>query len=390
MLVPLTEARRRIARARFHRPRIVSVPVLRSVGKLAAARERAANAIPARKVSAMDGYALRVGPSVTMGPFTIRGASFPSGRPSRTALRSGEASYIATGAALPPAANAVVRVEAARREENLLFLRHSVSVGEDVIFPGESMKPGDLLLEQGQPIAPVHVGALVAQRIRSVPVFWIRAAVLPIGDELARADSDSSRWTPDFLGPIVSGLASFAQVELLPPVGDDRDEVARILSGACRRSDLVLTIGGSSAGNRDVTKPALAQTGTLLFEGVATNVLKRGAVGFAAGTPVIVLPGQLVSCVTVYHEHALHVISRMVGRELRLYEEVALAEGISVDHRMDTTYLFRVANGLATSLPWGVARMTALLRAQAFGILAHGRRYRAGEKIQVQRLWALR
>jgi hypothetical protein len=32
---------------------------------------------------------------------------------------------------------------------------------------------------------------------------------------------------------------------------------------------------------------------------------------------VIVLPGQLVSAITVFHEHGLHVLSRLVGRELR-------------------------------------------------------------------------
>jgi molybdopterin molybdotransferase len=53
---------------------------------------------------------------------------------------------------------------------------------------------------------------------------------------------------------------------------------------------------------------------------------------------------------------------------------------------MDSTYLFHVRDGRAEPLPWGVARGSALLRANAFAVLARGRRWAAGDTVDVQRL----
>jgi len=391
MLVPLEDARRRIDRARFPPPRIERVTVARAVGRLAAARLLAPANLPPGPVSAMDGYAVHLAGKAGAGPFHVRESQAGPWAPARSygALRSGEAVSIVTGQALPPGANSVVRVESTRRAGDLLHVRQPARVGQDILRSGESIGRGDVLLERGQPIAPVHVGALLAQGFRDVPTFRIRATVVPVGDELVRAGARDRSRTPEFLGPVVAGLLGFADVTLLGPVPDDRDELAALLDRVARQSDLLLTIGGSSAGSHDVTKAAVRQVGDLLFEGVTTNVLKRGAVGRVAGTPTVVLPGQLVSCVTVFHEHALHVVSRWTRRELRRFETVRLGVGIHVRHRMDTVYLFAVPDGRAEPLPWGVARATALLRAEAFGVLTHHRTYRAGETVRLLRLWTL-
>jgi molybdopterin molybdotransferase len=389
MLIPLTEARGLIDRAGFPSLTSVETPVTRSMGRLAAKTVRARMDLPPRRVSAMDGYALHVGSKPTLGPVIVLGEAFPASPPTRRTLRLGEASYIATGSFLPPGANAIVRIESTRREGDRLWLKRPANRGQDILEPGEAMEKDDLIVERGQLIAPVHVGALVAQRVKAIPTVRVRASIVPIGDELATVDSSPTEGVPDIIGPTLASLLGFAEVELLPPVRDDPLAVARALTKASRHAELIFTIGGSSVGTRDVTKAAVRNIGTLLFEGVTTNVLKRGAVGLISGKPVVVLPGQLVSAITVFHEHGLHVLSRLVGRELRCTEEVRLGTDIEVDHRMDSTFLFSLSSGVATPLPWGVARMAALLRSQAFGVLSHGRRYRAGTRLRVSRLWCL-
>lgn len=390
MLISLSEARRAIDRTRFRTLARTRVPVLQTAGKLAGRPIRAPHPLPRGRLSAMDGFALRLGRGLSNGPYRVRGESFPSSPPLSPPLRVGEASYITTGAPLPLGANAVVRIEATRRDGSLLHLLHPAKLGQDIMEPGEAMKRGDALLEQGEQVDAVHVGALIAQHNQAIPIFRLRTSILPIGDELRGAGSSSTRGSPDFMGPTIAALQPFSEVTVLPPAKDDRLQVARDLVQASRVSDLLITIGGSSAGAKDVTKAAISSVGKLLFEGVTTNVLKRGSVGFVSRTPVVVLPGQLVSAVAVYHEHGLHVLSRMVGRELRVFEEVVLAKDLCVNHRMDSTFLFEVSNGLATPLPWGVARMTALLRAGAFGVLSHGRQYQAGDRVRVQRLGVIR
>ena len=51
---------------------------------------------------------------------------------------------------------------------------------------------------------------------------------------------------------------------------------------------------------------------------------------------------------------------------------------------MDSTYLFRVHDGRADPLPWGVARWSALLEANAFGVLGRGRRWAKGDPVELQ------
>ena len=388
-LILLVEARAIIDRVRV--PPLITrkCPVTQSIGKLAGTTVRARRDLPPRKVSAMDGYAVYLGSNPTRGPLTVHQGSPPSGAPLRRALRRGEASYITTGAELPAGANAIVRVEATRLEGDRLWLTRPTRIGQDILAPGESMERGDLLLERGQSLSAVHLAALIAQRVRTIPTLRIRATILPFGDELIPGDSDNATGTPEFIGPTLASLLPFAEVELLPPIRDDPATVPRILAEASHRSDLLITIGGSSAGRKDVTKASLRQVGDLLFEGVTTNVLKRGAVGLVSGTPVVVLPGQLIAAITVFHEHGLHVLSRMVGRELRRFEEVRLGTDLRVDHRMDSLFLFAISEGVATPLPWGVARITTLLGAQAFAVLDHDRQYRSGQRLRVQRLWSL-
>jgi len=387
MLISLSEARRLIDRIRVRALVLETVPVRAALGRLAGASIRARTDVPGRPLSAMDGYALRVGSRPATGPFTVRGAVFPSSRSANRPLGSEEAVYITTGAPLPPGANAVVRVESTRREADQLWLTHPAHKSQDVMPRGEAMARGDVLVARGELVGARHVGALLAQRMYRLSVARLRVTVLPIGDELVSAEEGTRPGTWDYLGPTIATLLPFGEVELRSPVPDRPPSVERALLGSARRADLVFTIGGSSVGERDVTKPALRKVGRLAFDGVRVNVLKRGAVGSVGRVPVVVLPGQLVSAVTVFHEHGLHVVSRMVGRELRRFECATLSRDLRVDHRLDSTYLFELSGGEATPLPWGVARTTALLRAEGFAVLAHGRAYRAGDRITLQRLW---
>ena len=389
MLVPLAEARRAVEGLAVPRLRVVARPVTDSVGLLVAKTLIARHDLPRGPTSAMDGYAVRARAGGDSGPWTLIGRpdSLAGERPPPLPRRASR--YVATGAALPAGANAVVRREAARCVDDRLFVGRPVRPGTDVVEPGEFLRAGERLLERGETVRPVHLAALLAQRVVTLPTFRIRVVVVPIGDELVRPESRSRTGVPDFLAPFVHSMLGFAEVERLDPLPDDRSAIGSTLASRAKRADLLITVGGSSVGPRDLTKAALLERGEVLFEGVRTNVLKRGAVGRIGGVPVLVLPGQVVSAVVTFHEHGLRLLSKMVGRDLARRHEARLARSLAIDHRMDSVYLFRVEDGVATPLPWGVTRMTALLRANAFGVLGRGRRYAAGETIVVQRLWEL-
>jgi len=102
---------------------------------------------------------------------------------------------------------------------------------------------------------------------------------------------------------------------------------------------MVLAIGGSSVGEKDLTKGALAKCGNLLFEGINVNVIKRGSVGIVKGKPVVILPGRIVAAVCTFHEHGLHILERMLGVELRRSDDLPLGSDLEVRHKMDSLYL---------------------------------------------------
>jgi molybdopterin molybdotransferase len=115
-------------------------------------------------------------------------------------------------------------------------------------------------------------------------------------------------------------------------------------------------------------------------------VLKRGAVGTIGRTPVVLLPGQVVSAITVWHEFGLRVLSKLMRVQLVRTEEAVLAANLTNPHVMDSVYLFRTANGRVTPCRWGVRLYSELLRADAFGIVPAGASLRRGSTLRVQRL----
>ena len=332
----------------------------------------------------MDGYAVNAWGSPAPEPYLLERQAFGRG-PTGSALRKGHAVPISTGDPLPRGANAVVRVEAARVEDGRLYVATGVRRGQDVVPRGEFLARGSLLLDRGQQVTPYHLSALIAEGRSEAWVHDPRVAILPIGSELRGAKGPREGGTPDSIGPVVRALLHFARPTLLPAVADEPETVRRAIHDAISRCELLFTIGGASRGNRDATKRVLERMGTLLFEGVTVNVLKQGGVALVSGRPVVVLPGQITSALTVFHEHGLHVLSRLVGEELRIFENVELGEEVTVHHRMDSTVLFRRIGGRIHPLPWGVAHGPALLAAEGFAVLRRGRTYHAGERIRWMR-----
>jgi molybdopterin molybdotransferase len=385
MLVRLEEARRILERAHFRTPGVVEVSPAQGVGRLAGRTLRAARDLPETDVSAMDGFAVRTGSGRTGTTFALRGPTARSGARSPP-LAAGEAVAISTGARLPPGANAIVRVESTQLRGGFLHSVDPVRRGQDIIPRGESIRRGEVVVERGAPVRPYHLSVLLADGGSRLPVFKVRVAILPIGNEIRGAGRPRAGTVRDIIGPVCGRLLPFAHVRYLPAVRDDPRRLRAVIEKEARRSDLLLTIGGSSVGRDDVTKRTLTEMGEILFEGVQANVLKRGAVAQVNGMAVLVLPGQVVSAVTVLHEHGFHVVSRMVGHELRRFDRVRLSTPVPVNHHMDSTFLFRVRDGRAVPLPWGVARLQALMQANAFGVLARGHDWNAGDEVRLQRL----
>jgi molybdopterin molybdotransferase len=179
-------------------------------------------------------------------------------------------------------------------------------------------------------------------------------------------------------------LKRFGTVEYLGVVKDDPHELERVLVDASLRCDLILSIGGSSMGERDFVKRVVSRLGDLVFEGVNTNVIKRCGVGKVNGKAFVSLPGQVVSAVTSFHEFGLHVLETLSGLKLRKVKEVELAQDLEVKHHMDSVYLIELTDHGATPLRWGVGLYSELVKADGYAIFKRGRKYGKGERFEVK------
>ena len=108
------------------------------------------------------------------------------GQPPEVEVRPGTAVAIATGAPLPPGADAVVKVEhtqAATAE--LLEVLRPATPGEGMVRADEDAAAGAELVPAGRPLRPQDLGMLAAAGLTEIPVHARpRVTIVSTGDEL--------------------------------------------------------------------------------------------------------------------------------------------------------------------------------------------------------------
>ncbi|MGA2487291.1 MAG: gephyrin-like molybdotransferase Glp [Roseiarcus sp.] len=251
--------------------------------------------------SAMDGYALRAADAArTPARLTVVGES-AAGRPFGRRLGPGEAARIFTGAPLPEGADAVAMQETTRREGATVILEAPVALGDHVRAPGGDFDAGEIVLRAGRRLSARDVALAAAADHPTLVVHRCpRVAILASGDELVAPGAA--------LGPaqIVSSN-TFAVAGIVVAAGgapidlgiaaDDSEALVESLSQAiAQRADVLVTLGGASVGDRDLTQQALVDAGMELgFWRVGMRPGKPLIHGRLGATIVLGLPGNPTS-----------------------------------------------------------------------------------------------
>ena len=308
--ISIDEALRRARAAVVAVERTERVSLREAAGRVAAEDVTARADVPPFDRAAMDGYAvvaIDTREATTTSPRSLRrtGVTF-AGHAPHAGIAAGECVEIATGAPLPPGADAVVMVERTTREGGRVLVREPARPGQHVGRRANDLAAGDAVVSRGDWLSPARVGALAAAGVPDVLVFARPlVALASTGDELVLPGQplgegrihDVNRFTL----PAVIG-AHGADTRLLPTVGDSAGAVHAALDAA-GGADLVVFTGGSSVGDRDLVALVVAERGDILFHGVSMKPgkptmlarLRRGrsraAVPRAVGQPDVV-PGQ--------------------------------------------------------------------------------------------------
>jgi putative molybdopterin biosynthesis protein len=273
----------------------------------------------------------------------------------RQVVRSGAASPIATGGMLPRGADAVLMIEhsdiapavdaATAAASAQLRITRAVSPGEHVSFAGTDIARGETVLRGGQLLTSREIGVLAAIGRAEVTVFRRpRVAVLSTGDEIiAPGEPLRPGGVFDSNGAILASAIREAGGEpiALGIVADDEALLAkRVAQGL--DYDLVLLSGGTSKGAGDLSYRVVRRWNDpgIVAHGVALKPGKPICLAVTGGKPVVILPGFPTSAIFTFHEFVAPVIRALAGRPAAQAEQVAAKIPMRVNsERGRTEYL---------------------------------------------------
>ena len=253
--------------------------------------------LPPFDSSAMDGFAVRAADTPGEFPVAFRIAA---GRPAPRPLEAGEAMGIATGAAVPSGADAVIPLEYVVEHDNAVAIEEPVAPGASVRPRGGDARRGDPVVAAGERLGPAQLGALAAAGVAEVSCARRpRAAVLTTGSEL-RSPGEQLEPGQIYEANGAQLASAGAEPERLPAVADDRgahrDALERGLAG-----DVLVTSGGVSVGPHDLVRSVGAELGIEeVFWRVAVKPGKPLWFGVRGQTLVFGLPGNPVSALVSF------------------------------------------------------------------------------------------
>lgn len=309
-------------------------------GRVLAAELTAAEHIPPFDRSPYDGYALRAADTAEASreaPVTLRVLEeVPAGAVPAVPVTEGAATKVLTGAPIPVGADVVIMFEKTTFTAETVTIYTPLKSGENIIYTGEDVRRGDVLARCGEVIDPGLAGTLAAQGVAEPLVYRVpRVAILSTGSELVEADQapshgkirNSNRY---MLEGALKGLG--CEPVYLGIAGDSVAEISALLNRGLEECDAVVTTGGVSVGDYDLTPKAMEESGVeILFQGVDLKPGMACAYGVLGGKPVCGLSGNPASSMTNFYAVAVPALKKLAGhREPQAKEiRVTLAEGFS-------------------------------------------------------------
>ncbi len=312
-LASYSEVRAAAAKLAIPIDRTEKISLVSAVGRVLASPAVAAVDVPTADRAAMDGFALRAADGATEGDVLVCRGRIAAGQPAEIEVEPGTCVEIATGAPLPSGADAVVPVEHTTRDGDKMRIGVAVEADQHVSRRGEDLLVGRAIGNAGQIVHAAFLAACVAGGLQEVEV-WARPRVLvtPTGDEVVPLGTElkpGQVYDSNAAGLQALLTRAGAEVDRADIVVDHPDALAEVLQRP--GFDLVVTIGGTSVGRRDLIADVVGDLGQVLVHGVAVRPGKPLLVGRVGGRPVIGLPGFPTTCMMQAHALVDPVVRRI-------------------------------------------------------------------------------
>jgi molybdopterin molybdotransferase len=285
-----------------------------------------------------------------------------------------------TGAPLPPGADAVVPVEQVLVRSGVVTFTAPPEPRAHVRRPAENFRKGDHLISAGTVVRPQEIGLCITAGVPTLKVARrFRVGVLSTGTELVPPAGRLRRGEVfDSNRPMVLAQvrATGAEAVDLGVISDTKRSLGLKLGEARRKVDLLVTIGGISAGDFDIVKLFLRSYPSISQVRVAMRPAKPQAFGRIGSLFWYALPGNPVSAMVAFDRFVRPLVLRAMGHRF-VFRSVR--SGVCTTPRSKPLHLREFVRAFArhragnwevkTAGPEGSSNLRSMVNANAFMIL---------------------
>ncbi len=305
-------------------PKPETVSLQDAIGRVTIEPTVAPFQLPSFPRSTVDGFAVRAadthGASETLPAYLTLIGEIPMGGTADFELQKGQCAIIHTGGMVPAGSDAVVMVEYTQeaRPGEIEILR-AVSVGTNVLQPGEDVGSGDEVIPAGTWLRPAEIGGLAAIGHTHVSVAARpKVGIISSGDEVIEPGNKLSPGQ-------VFDVNSYSLHSLITQAGgepvsygilpDDAEAFKAAAERAKAECDLVIFTAGSSVSVRDLTATTIDNLGQpgVIVHGVSVRPGKPTILALADHIPVIGLPGNPVSALVIARIFVTATLDKLLG-----------------------------------------------------------------------------
>jgi len=254
--------------------------------------------------SIVDGYAVdfnsvRLASSTTPSILKLSG-KVEMGKPATINVTEETTVYIPTGGHLPKGANSVVMIENTDQLNEEIIINKSATIWENVLQKGTDISINSKVLSKNTVITPLVIGALKSLGIDEIEVYKrLSVSVISTGDEIVKDKAHLEIGEiRDINSYTITNYLINKNIIISDKViiNDDFELYKEAILTGFKNSDIVISSGGSSVGDKDYTYSILKEIGAdLLVHGVNIKPGKPTIIAKYKNKLFFGLPGQPTS-----------------------------------------------------------------------------------------------
>ncbi|MDW0150222.1 MAG: molybdopterin molybdotransferase MoeA [Nitrososphaeraceae archaeon] len=281
--------------------------------------------IPLHDSSHMDGFAVLyddIKNASNLKPIILKVISeVKLGKIKCEPLEPGQAARIPTGGYLPPKSDTVVPIEYSQFNEMDRSVRIFAEFpkGSFISPAGKDITKDKLMFKKGHLLRIQDISLLNSMRVKKLNVYKKpKVAIIPTGSELTNDINEVAYGKIlNTNGQIISTLIE-ASGGIPVDLGITSDNVKMIkskINNALSQNDIVLTIGGSSVGHKDLIAETINSMGKpgILAHGIKLDRGRVTKIAALKSKPIIILPGPIQGAINAFIVLALPLIRSLIG-----------------------------------------------------------------------------